>query len=259
MILDEIVKVRSSQLERERSAASLEEIVKQAEKTSPPPSFKEALKQNGLSLICEVKKASPSKGLIAPDFNPLKTAETYEAAGAAAISCLTEEHYFQGSNDYLKEISSKVKIPVLRKDFITDRYQIYHAKVLGASAVLLIAAILPKNTLSEFLKITHDIGLCALVEVHNKNELDSALSTGAEIIGVNNRDLKTFNVTLETSRELFSSIPEDKVRVSESGIKTHEDLVFLRSLGADAVLIGEMLMRAGNIKATFDSLTEGLR
>ncbi len=259
MILDDIVKVRLEQLEREKSKISESEIKTLAERsTKPIYDLAKSLKSDRLRLICEVKKASPSKGLIAADFDPLGTAKQYEATGAAAISCLTEEHYFQGSNEYLNEIAKCVKIPVLRKDFIVDEYQIYHARVLGASAVLLIAAILDDKKLSEYLNITHSLGMKALLEVHDENELERVLSLDAEIIGVNNRNLKTFEVTLDTTKALMSKIGSDKVRVSESGIKTNEDMKSLRSYGANAVLIGETLMRSGDINSTFKALTEGV-
>ncbi|MCD8327766.1 MAG: indole-3-glycerol phosphate synthase TrpC [Ruminococcus sp.] len=259
MILDEIVKVRLGQLEREKSKISESEIKALAERsTKPIYDLTKSLKSDRLRLICEVKKASPSKGLIAANFDPLSTARQYEAAGAAAISCLTEEHYFQGSNEYLSEIAKCVKIPVLRKDFIVDEYQIYHARALGASAVLLIAAVLDDEKLREYLNITHSLGMKALLEVHDESELERALSLDAEIIGVNNRNLKTFEVTLDTTKALMSKIGSDKVRVSESGIKTNEDMRSLRSYGADAVLIGETLMRSGDIGSTFKALTEGV-
>ena len=259
MILDEIIKIRFEQLEREKAEIS-EDKIKALAKVSDKAiyDFAKSLKGGRLKLICEVKKASPSKGIISENFDPINTAIEYEKAGAAAISCLTEEHYFKGSNKYLEEIASKVQIPVLRKDFIVDEYQIYHARVLGASAILLIAAALDDNKLSEFLKITHSLGMKALVEVHDEAELERVLKLDAEIIGVNNRNLKTFEVTLDTTKRLMNKIGNDKIKVSESGIKTNADMKELRSFGADAVLIGETLMRSDSIKDTFLSLTEGV-
>ena len=206
--------------------------------------FEKALAKPGLSFICECKKASPSKGLIAPDFPYLQIAKEYEAAGADAISVLTEPKWFLGSDTYLKEITSAVSTPCLRKDFTVDDYMIYEAKLLGASAVLLICAILDDAQLREYLAICEDLGLSALVEAHDDAEVDRALAAGARILGVNNRNLKTFTVDTENSRRLRAHIPRDVLFVSESGVKTAEDVAGLAAIGADAVLIGETLMRA---------------
>ena len=206
--------------------------------------FEKALAKPGLSFICECKKASPSKGLIAPDFPYLQIAKEYEAAGADAISVLTEPKWFLGSDTYLKEITSAVSTPCLRKDFTVDDYMIYEAKLLGASAVLLICAILDDAQLREYLAICEDLGLSALVEAHEDAEVDRALAAGARILGVNNRNLKTFTVDTENSRRLRAHIPRDVLFVSESGVKTAEDVAGLAAIGADAVLIGETLMRA---------------
>ncbi|MDR2841924.1 MAG: indole-3-glycerol phosphate synthase TrpC [Spirochaetaceae bacterium] len=216
-----------------------------------PLAFETSLQGGGLSVIAEVKKASPSKGIIAEEFPYLQIAKEYEEAGAAAISVLTEPEYFKGSDQYLKEISSAVKIPLLRKDFIIDEYQIYEAKVLGASAVLLICALLNSETLSLFQNTARKLGLAALVEVHNEAEIDTALKCGAVIIGINNRDLKTFNVDINTTRRLFPLVPENVITVSESGIKTKADLAELSELGVNAVLIGEALMLSSNKKSFF--------
>ncbi len=261
MILDEIASFRRSQLEREILSLPLSEVKKTAEKISTPcKGFGKALKGEGISVIAEVKKASPSKGVIEPDFHPAETASLYEEAGASAVSCLTEEHYFMGSSRYLKVISKRIKIPVLRKDFIIDPYQIYEARVIGADAILLIAAMLDKSTLTEFGKIADSLGLDVLAETHNERELDTVLSAGFKIVGVNNRDLKTFNVSLETSEKLMSMIPAECIKVSESGIKTNDDVKRLRSYGADAVLIGETLMRSGleGIAHCMRELKEGI-
>ena len=206
--------------------------------------FEKALAKPGLSFICECKKASPSKGLIAPDFPYLQIAKEYEAAGADAISVLTEPKWFLGSDTYLKEIASAVSTPCLRKDFTVDDYMIYEAKLLGASAVLLICAILDDAQLREYLAICEDLGLSALVEAHDDAEVDRALAAGARILGVNNRNLKTFTVDTENSSRLRARIPRDVIFVSESGVKTAEDVAGLAAIGADAVLIGETLMRA---------------
>ena len=206
--------------------------------------FEAALRKPGISFICECKKASPSKGLIAPDFPYLQIAKEYKAAGADAISVLTEPKWFLGRDSYLKEIAAAVSTPCLRKDFTVDDYMIYEAKLLGASAVLLICAILDDAQLREYLAICADLGLSALVETHDDAEVDRALAAGARILGVNNRNLKTFTVDTENSRRLRARIPQDVFFVSESGVKTAEDVAGLAAIGADAVLIGETLMRA---------------
>ena len=203
-----------------------------------------ALRNPGISFICECKKASPSKGLIAPDFPYLKIAKEYERAGADCISVLTEPKWFLGSDEYLREIAAEVKIPCLRKDFTVDEYMIYEAKLLGASAVLLIAALLPESQLKEYIGICDELGLSALVETHNEAEVDDALCAGARVIGVNNRNLKDFSVDTENSKRLRKLIPRDILFVAESGVKTAADVCSLRAIGADAVLVGETLMRA---------------
>jgi len=220
---------------------------------SPGPSlqsllFEKALTAPGLSFICEVKKASPSKGVIAEDFPYLRIAREYEAAGAAAISVLTEPDYFLGSDQYLREIAAEVKIPVLRKDFVVDEYQIYEAKVFGAQAVLLICALLNGETLASYIAIARDLGLSALVEIHSEAEAEQALAAGARIIGINNRDLKTFGVDLGLSARLRKLIPAGIVTVAESGVKSPDDVRALKDTGIDTVLIGESLMRAPDKK-----------
>lgn len=220
--------------------------------------FERALKKPGISFICECKKASPSKGLISPDFPYLKIAKEYEAAGADCISVLTEPKWFLGRNEYLKEIASSVSLPCLRKDFTVDEYMIYEAKVLGASAVLLITAILGEEQLKEYIGICDELGLSALVETHGGDEAETAVSVGARVIGVNNRDLKDFSVDTENSRRLRDLIPRDILFVSESGVKSREDVAELRDIGADAVLIGEALMRAPDKRAKLDELRGAL-
>lgn len=216
--------------------------------------FAAALRRPGMGFICEVKKASPSKGLIAPDFPYLQIAREYQAAGAAAISCLTEPFWFQGSDRYLREIAANVSIPVLRKDFTVDAYMIFQAKALGASAVLLIMAILEPGQAQEYLDIAHSLGLDALVEAHDELEVERALNMGADIIGVNNRDLRTFTVDVENSLRLRKLVPPEILFVSESGIRTHEDIQKLYDNGTNAVLIGETLMRAPDKQAALDQL-----
>lgn len=206
--------------------------------------FENALKGGDVAFICECKKASPSKGLIAPDFPYLQIAREYEAAGADCISVLTEPKWFLGSDRYLEEIAAAVKIPCLRKDFTVDAYMIYEAKLLGASAVLLIAAILDEAQLRGCLAVCDALGLSALVEAHTEPEVETALRAGARVIGVNNRNLKDFSVDTQNSRRLRSLIPREVLFVSESGVRTAEDVQILRQIGADAVLVGETLMRA---------------
>ena len=217
-------------------------------------SFYQALKKEGMSYICEVKKASPSKGLIAPAFPYLEIAKEYQEAGAAAISCLTEPFYFQGSDRYLQEITAAVDIPVLRKDFTVDEYMIFQAAAYGAAAVLLICAILNDEQLKEYRELAEELGMDALVEAHDEEEAERALKSGARIIGVNNRDLKTFQVDMQSSILLRKLAPENVVFVSESGIKTSDDIRKLYDNQVDAVLIGETLMRSQDKKAALEEL-----
>ena len=218
--------------------------------------FKQALSSPGLSFICEVKKASPSKGIIAEDFPYLEIARDYEEGGAAAISVLTEPEYFLGSDKYLQEISRAVNIPTLRKDFTIDSYQIYEAKLLGAKAVLLICALLDTKTVAEYINIAAELDLDALVEIHNELELEQAVQAGAKIIGINNRDLKTFKVDINASAALRNKIPAGILTVAESGIKSPEETRHLQNLGFDAVLIGETLMRSPDRKELLKILTQ---
>ena len=263
-ILDEIVGKTRLRVEEAKKNLPLEKIreelgVRSEEGgVSKELAFEHALSQPGLSFICEVKKASPSKGIIAEDFPWLEIAKEYEAGGAAAISVLTEPDYFLGSDQYLREIAEAVSIPTLRKDFTIDPYQIYEAKMLGAKAVLLICALLDINTLSSFIKIAEEIGLSALVEIHNQAEAEQALKAQARIIGINNRDLKTFKVDLEVSARLRESLPAEIITVAESGIKSPGDVSFLSKLGFDAVLIGESLMRRPDKKEFLQTLKEDL-
>lgn len=217
-------------------------------------SFERALQKPGLSFICECKKASPSKGLIAPDFPYLQIAKEYEAAGADCISVLTEPKWFLGNDAYLREIAEAVSIPCLRKDFTVDAYMIYEAKLLGASAVLLICAILSEAQMKEYLAVCETLGLSALVEAHDEAEVEKALSAGARMIGVNNRNLKDFTVDTENSRRLRSMIPKGTLFVSESGVSGPEDVERLAQIGADAVLVGEALMRAADKKQALSEL-----
>jgi indole-3-glycerol phosphate synthase len=218
--------------------------------------FEKALSAPGISFICEIKRASPSKGVIVEDFPYLKIAEEYEKAGAAAISVLTEPDFFMGSDNYLHEIAEKTTLPLLRKDFILDPYQIYEAKLLGASAVLLICALLDKKTLSCFIKTAAELELAAIVEAHNEQEIDTALAAGAGIVGVNNRDLKTFKVDINLSLHLRPLVPDGVLFVAESGIQSVDDVKALAGAGADAALIGEALMRSTDKTAYLDMLRQ---
>ena len=246
-ILDELAEYAKQRVEKQKKKLSLDEIKKFA--LSLPKgdfSFEKALKKDDIAFICECKKASPSKGIIAENFPYLQIAKDYETAGADCISVLTEPKWFLGSDEYLKEIANTVSIPCLRKDFTVDEYMIYQAKLLGASAVLLICSILSESQLKEYIAVCEMLGLSALVEVHDESEIQTALQAGAKIIGVNNRNLKDFSVDTNNSGNLRKLIPNDIIFVSESGVKTSEDVQTLRNIGANAVLIGETLMRAEN-------------
>ena len=269
-ILDQLADYARYRVEKAKEKKPLEEIREEAlaasRQTSPGPGtsapdfrepfrFEKALAADGdIHFICECKKASPSKGLIAPDFPYLEIARQYEEAGASAISVLTEPKWFLGSPEYLREIAEEVKVPCLRKDFTVDPYMIYEAKLLGASAVLLICAILDTGTLAEYLEAADSLGLSAIVEAHDETEVASAVSAGARIIGVNNRNLKDFTVDIHNSIRLRSCAPAGTIFVAESGIRTPEDVETLRQNGVNAVLIGEQLMRAGSPKEELNRL-----
>lgn len=255
-ILNEIAAKTRERIAEKANEIPLSEVRSEAERMPANEDFpfKKALSGDDISFICEVKKASPSKGIIADNFPYLQIAKDYEAAGAAAISCLTEPFWFKGSDAYLREITQNVKIPVLRKDFTVDEYMIYEAKILGAAAVLLICSILSEQQLSEYLELAHSLGLSALVETHDEAEIETAVKIGAKIIGVNNRDLKTFSVDTGNSAHLRNLVPSDRIFVSESGIKTAADVDGLRKIGANAALIGETLMRAEDKKTKLDEL-----
>lgn len=254
-ILDQLAEYARERVAEAKKKIPLEEIKRQA--LSLPKgnfAFENALKKPGISFICECKKASPSKGLIAPDFPYLQIAKEYEAAGADCISVLTEPKWFLGQDEYLKEIANAVNIPCLRKDFTVDEYMLYEAKVLGASAVLLICSILSEEQIKSYISICDELGLSALVEAHDENEVQTALNAGARIIGVNNRNLKDFSVDTDNSRRLRELISRDVLFISESGVSCAEDVAKLREIGADAVLIGETLMRATDKKAKLAEL-----
>ena len=254
-ILDQLAAHARQRVEAAKQTLPLAKIKRQA--LALPKGdfrFEKALAKPGLAFICECKKASPSKGLIAPEFPYLQIAKAYQVAGADAISVLTEPKWFLGSDTYLREIASAVSTPCLRKDFTMDEYMLYEAKLLGASAVLLICAILSDAQLKEYLAICDSLGLSALVEAHDDAEVDRALKAGARILGVNNRNLKDFTVDTANSRRLRSRIPQDVLFVSESGVKTAEDVARLAAIGADAVLIGEALVRAPDKTAKLQEL-----
>lgn len=248
-ILDELAQAARERIESAKSKVSLDKIKEEA--LSMPKGnfeFEKALKKDGISFICECKKASPSKGIIAEDFQYLNIAKEYEAAGADCISILTEPTRFLGSDEYLREIAAAVSIPCIRKDFTVDEYMIYEAKILGAKAVLLICSILSEEKIAEYIKICDTLGISALVEAHNESEIKSAINAGARIIGVNNRNLKDFSVDTSNSRRMRELVPENIIFVSESGIKDASDIAALRETGTDAVLIGETLMRSEDKK-----------
>lgn len=259
MILEKIAADTKLRVEKAKRKVPYSEICRRAmamdANTGFP--FEKALAEAGIHYICEVKKASPSKGVIAQDFPYLEIAREYEKAGAAAISCLTEPKYFQGKDAYLKEITENVSIPVLRKDFTIDEYMIYEAKTLGASVVLLICALLDTETLKRYIKVADRLGLSALVEVHDEEEMQSAIEAGARVIGVNNRNLKDFTVDIGNSIRLRGLAPENVLFVAESGIKTAEDIEKLREAKVNGVLIGETLMRSPDKKAALEKLNGG--
>jgi len=261
-ILGKIASSTLARVERSKYGLSFEQVQEQAVKLAEAEHidknkrlpFESALAANGLSFICEVKKASPSKGVITEDFKWLEIAKDYEEGGASAISVLTEPEFFLGSDQYLREISAAVKVPTLRKDFIIDLYQIYEAKIWGAKAILLICALLNKETLASFIAAAKELALDCLVEIHNDEEAQEALSAGARIIGINNRDLTSFDVDTELTSRLKKQLPSGILTVAESGIKSADDIRKVRNSGVDAVLIGEALMRSSDRKAFLKEL-----
>lgn len=246
---------QKKRIEQTKKKTPLEQIKQQALLLPKGDfAFEKALKKNDISFICECKKASPSKGIIDPNFPYLQIAKEYEAANADCISILTEPKWFLGSNEYLYKIANTVSIPCLRKDFTIDEYMIYEAKVLKASAILLICSILKEKQIKEYLNICNTLGLSALVEAHSEDEIKIALNAGARIIGVNNRNLKDFSVDINNSHKLRKLIPPEILFVSESGITSNEDVTKLREIGVDAILIGETLMKASDKKTTLANL-----
>ena len=258
MILDELAAYAAYRVEEAKKKLSPEEIRTQAEYLPKGDfRFEKALKKKGMSFICEVKKASPSKGVIAEEFPYTEIARAYEAAGADCVSVLTEPKWFLGSDDIFREIRATISLPMIRKDFTVDSYQIYEAKLMGADAVLLICALLDTETIRSYIEICDRLGLSALVEVHDKNEMDSAIKAGARVIGVNNRNLKDFTVDISNSTRLRSLAPENALFVAESGIKTAEDIQVLKDAGVNGVLIGETLMRSPDKAAMLAALNGG--
>lgn len=258
MILDEIVAHKKKELARQKTSVSLSDLGKRAEEADKPRGFSKALaKPSEIALIAEIKKASPSAGIIREDFDPIEIGKIYETCGASAISVLTDTHFFQGTLSRLEKVRQAVQIPVLRKDFIVDPFQIYEARSVGADAVLLIVAILSDAQLRDFLGLCKRLSMDALVEVHTAEELQRALAVGAQVIGINNRNLKTFSVHLETTETLVAHIPKDVVCVSESGIKDHDDMKRLAKAGIHAVLVGTSLMKAKDIGTKVKELLQG--
>lgn len=245
-ILDTIAEATRERVALSKSNIDLMAVRRMAEEMNAPTDFpfEKALGKEGLSFICECKKASPSKGLIAPDFPYVQIAKEYEDAGADCISVLTEPKWFLGANEYLREITEAVSIPCIRKDFTVDEYMIWEAKTLGASAILLICAILSTEQIKEYLDIAHSLGMSAIVETHDEHEMEMAIDSKAHIIGVNNRNLKDFSVDIGNSTRLQSMAPKGTIFVAESGIKTREDVAALEATGVSAVLVGETLMKA---------------
>jgi len=246
-ILDKIIAHKREEVALQKQSKPLDAWRAEVESAPPPRDFLAALRVPGVSLIAEVKKASPSKGLLCPDFEPARLARAYAANGAAAISVLTDTRFFQGSLDDLRAVRQAVDVPVLRKDFVVDPYQVYEARAADADAVLLIVAALDDATLHDLYALIRRLGMAALIEVHNTAELERALSLRPRLIGVNNRDLRTFHVTLDTTAALRPRVPDDVVLVAESGIHTPEDVARLASIGVDAMLVGEALVTAADV------------
>ncbi len=254
-ILDEIHKHKLNEVADNKRRVSLEVLKEQCKKRQRTRSFGAALKSStNIRIIAEIKKASPSLGIIREDFDPVEIARIYEAGGAAAVSVLTDEKFFQGSLSYLTDVKKSVNLPILRKDFIVDAYQIYEARSAGADAILLIAALLSKEEIQRYLDLAEELGMDCLVEVHSEAELKQVLQTNADIIGINNRDLATFKIDLETTLRLRPLIPAGKIVVSESGIKSRADVEKLMKEGVDAILVGESLMKSHDMSSKLREL-----
>jgi indole-3-glycerol phosphate synthase len=248
MIISRIIEEKRRIIEEAKRNRPAEDIVKEAKAACIRSSFKKNISRpHHINLIAEIKKASPSKGILRGDFNPSKIAVTYQASGASAISVLTDERFFEGKLEYIKKVKDSVSLPVLRKDFIIDEYQIYETAAEGADAVLLIAELLSSNEIAVFFNLATSLGLDVLTEVHSEEDVEKAVAANADIIGINNRDLHTFRVDLSITQKLIRLLPQNRIKVSESGIRSHEDVMFLKSLGVNAVLIGEAFMEAQDI------------
>jgi len=253
-MLDKIIAQKKEEVEQRKKVATITYLQQRIARQKPALDLALALKGDHIRLIAEVKQASPSRGMLSPNFNPIELAQTYVEGGAAAISVLTEANYFMGSIEHLATIKEVVGLPLLRKDFIFDLYQVYESRAYGADALLLIVAILSQKQLKELVSLSHSLGLRCLVEVHNEGEVERVVLSEAEIIGINNRDLNTFTVDITTTRRLRPLIPQERIVVSESGIKSKRDIEKLRKWGVDAVLVGETLVTAGDVLAKMKEL-----
>jgi indole-3-glycerol phosphate synthase len=253
-MLDKIIAQKREEVEQRKKEATITDLQQRIARQKPALDLALALKGDHIRLIAEVKQASPSQGMLSPNFNPTKLAQTYAEGGAAAISVLTEANYFMGSIEHLAAIKEVVGLPLLRKDFIFDPYQVYESRAYGADALLLIVAILSQEQLKELVSLSHSLGLKCLVEVHNKGEVERAMPSEAGIIGINNRDLNTFTVDITTTRRLRPLIPQERIVVSESGVKNKRDIEKIGKWGVDAVLVGEALVTAGDVRAKMQEL-----
>jgi len=253
-MLDKIIAQKREEVEQRKKVATITYLQERIATQKPALDLALALKGDHIRLIAEVKQASPSRGMLSPNFNPIELAQTYAEGGVAAISVLTEANYFMGGIEHLAAIKEVVGLPLLRKDFIFDLYQVYESRAYGADALLLIVAILSQEQLKELVSLSHSLGLRCLVEVHNEGEVERAVLSEAEIIGINNRDLNTFTVDITTTRRLRPLIPQGRIVVSESGIKSKRDIEKLGKWGVDAVLIGEALVTAGDVMAKMKEL-----
>lgn len=256
MIIAKIIKEKRREVSLKKNKTPLEYLLREINKNKTPTrNFQKSLSKKGINLIAEIKKASPSKGILSYDFNLLSLAKIYQRSGVDAISVLTDKMFFKGKLEYIKKIKKITNLPILRKDFIIDAYQVYETKKACADAILLIASILTKDKLKNLMDLSRKLGLYSLVEVHTKNDLKKAISVGAKIIGINNRSLKTFKVDLKTTKKLINLIPHNKIIVSESGINTKKDVLYLKKLKKiNAILVGEALVKSKDIKKKIEEL-----